>query len=75
MAEEYARDYDLSDTPQVVFLAMLLIDAVKLSILRGWMISIIESTLKALRWTTFQAWVRGNKGRILEARHQDLDSD
>ena len=29
MAEEYARDYNLPEMPQVVFLAMLLNDAVK----------------------------------------------
>jgi len=37
-AEEYARDYEVLELPQVVFLAMLLNDAVKLGVLRGWMI-------------------------------------
>jgi len=54
-AEEYARDYEVSKLPQVVFLAMLLNDAVKLDVLRGWMIGVMESTLKELRWSTFQA--------------------
>ncbi|KAJ8426088.1 LOW QUALITY PROTEIN: hypothetical protein Cgig2_006569 [Carnegiea gigantea] len=38
VAEEYAQDYKVPELPQVVFLAMLLNDAVKLGVLRGWMI-------------------------------------
>jgi len=34
VAEEYARDYNLPKTPQVVFLTMLPKDAVKLGMLR-----------------------------------------
>ncbi|KAJ8424845.1 hypothetical protein Cgig2_030072 [Carnegiea gigantea] len=57
--EKYARDYDLPEIPQVVFFAMLLNDAVKLE----------------LQWSTFEAWVGRNRGRILEARCQEMDVD
>ncbi|KAJ8422197.1 hypothetical protein Cgig2_000662 [Carnegiea gigantea] len=65
--EEYARDYDVPELPQVVFLAMLLNDVVKLIVLRRWMIMVMESALKELQWSAFQAWVGRNRGRILEA--------
>jgi len=55
MAKQYAQDYDLDETSQVVFLAMLLNDAVKLGVLYGWLIGIMESALKELRWSIFQA--------------------
>ncbi|KAJ8427690.1 hypothetical protein Cgig2_003601 [Carnegiea gigantea] len=50
---------------------MLLNDVVKLSVLRGWMMGETESTLKELRWSTFQVWVGRNRGRILEACRQE----
>ena len=50
VAGEYTQDYEVPELPQVVFLAMLLNDVVKLSVLRGWMIRVMESTLKELRW-------------------------
>ena len=50
-----ARDYEVPELSQVVLLAMLLNDAVKLDVLRRWMIAVMESTLKELQWTTFQA--------------------
>jgi len=52
-AEEAARDFGLLEMPQVVFLAILLNDAVKLGVLCGWMIGIMELALKELRWSTF----------------------
>ncbi|KAJ8423769.1 hypothetical protein Cgig2_023009 [Carnegiea gigantea] len=52
-----ARDFELPKIPQVVFLAMLFNDTVKLGILRGLMIGIMELTLKELRWSTLQEWV------------------
>ncbi|KAJ8432401.1 hypothetical protein Cgig2_010003 [Carnegiea gigantea] len=55
--EEYAWHYKVPELPQVVFLEMLLNDAVKLGILCGWMIEIMESALKELQCSTFQAWV------------------
>ncbi|KAJ8441254.1 LOW QUALITY PROTEIN: hypothetical protein Cgig2_000627 [Carnegiea gigantea] len=42
--------------PEVVLLAMLLNDIVKLGVLCGWMIGIMESAFKKLQWSTFQAW-------------------
>ena len=54
---------------------MLLNDAMKLGILHGWMIGVMESAFKELRWSTFQAWVGHNRGRILEARRQEALSD
>ncbi|KAJ8438742.1 hypothetical protein Cgig2_020297 [Carnegiea gigantea] len=70
-----AKDYEVPELPQVVFLTMFLNDAVKLDILRGWMIKVMESALKELRWSTFQAWIEHNRGRILEARQQEALSD
>ncbi|KAJ8425254.1 hypothetical protein Cgig2_015861 [Carnegiea gigantea] len=46
--------------PQVVFMAILPNDAVKLSVLSGWMIS---------------AWTGCNRGRITEACRQEASSD
>ena len=48
-AEEYVRDYEVPELPQVVLLVMLLNDAVKLGTLHGWMIGVMESALKELR--------------------------
>ncbi|KAJ8429900.1 hypothetical protein Cgig2_008785 [Carnegiea gigantea] len=62
-AEEAARDFSLLEMPQVVFLVMLLNDAVKLGVLRKWMIGIMESALKELRWSPFQAWADPRLGR------------
>ncbi|KAJ8436130.1 hypothetical protein Cgig2_001157 [Carnegiea gigantea] len=75
MAEEYAQDYEAPELPQVVFMVMLLNDAVKLAVLRGWMIVVMESALKELRWNAFQAWTGRNRGRIMEARRQEASSD
>ncbi|KAJ8426849.1 hypothetical protein Cgig2_006524 [Carnegiea gigantea] len=61
-AEEYAREYEVPELLQEVFLAMLLNDAVKLGVLRGWMIGVMESALKELRWSTFQACIGRNRG-------------
>ena len=74
-AEEATRDFSLPDIPQVVFLAMLLNDAMKLGVLRGWIIGIIELALKELQWSTFQAWVGCNKSNILRACRLEADSD
>ncbi|KAJ8424704.1 hypothetical protein Cgig2_025453 [Carnegiea gigantea] len=54
---------------------MLHNDVVKLGVLCGWMIGIMESTLKELWWSTFQAWLGCNRGRILEARRQEALND
>ncbi|KAJ8434485.1 hypothetical protein Cgig2_032662 [Carnegiea gigantea] len=54
---------------------MLLIDAVKLGILRGRMIGVMKSALKELRWSTFQACVARNRGRILGTHRQEASSD
>ncbi|KAJ8429284.1 LOW QUALITY PROTEIN: hypothetical protein Cgig2_016322 [Carnegiea gigantea] len=67
-AEEYAPNYEVPELLQVVFLVMLLNDAMKLGVLRGWMIGLMETALKELWWSTFQTWVGG---RILEARRQE----
>jgi len=75
VAEEYAREYDLPKTSQVVFLAMLLCDAMKLDVLCGWMIDMMEYALIEMRWNTFQAWVGRNRDRILKARLEEVDSD
>ena len=53
MVEEYARDYEASELTQVVFMAILLNNAVKLGVLSGWMILVMESALKELWWNAF----------------------
>ncbi|KAJ8439000.1 hypothetical protein Cgig2_012996 [Carnegiea gigantea] len=53
-AKEYAQDYEVPELPQVVFLAMLLNNVVKLDVPRRRMIEVMESALKELRWSTFQ---------------------
>ena len=55
MAEEYAQDYEVPKLPLVVFMEMLLNDAVKLNVLSRWMIVVMEAALKELRWNAFQA--------------------
>ncbi|KAJ8435059.1 LOW QUALITY PROTEIN: hypothetical protein Cgig2_015564 [Carnegiea gigantea] len=72
-AEEAARDFDLLEISQLVFLAMLLNDAVKLGILRRWIIGIMELALKEL--CTFQAWLGRNRSDILWAHRPDIDCD
>ena len=47
-AEEAVRDFELLEMPQVVFLLMILNDAIKLGILCGWMIGMLELALKEL---------------------------
>ncbi|KAJ8426919.1 hypothetical protein Cgig2_010437 [Carnegiea gigantea] len=54
--EEATRNFRLPEMPQVMFLAMLLNDVVMLGILRGWLIDVMESAFKELRWSIFQAW-------------------
>ncbi|KAJ8434782.1 hypothetical protein Cgig2_033732 [Carnegiea gigantea] len=63
VAKEYAQDYEVPEFPQVVFLAMLYNDTVKLGVLRGWMIG-------ELQWSALQVWVGCNRGGIMEARQQ-----
>jgi len=46
--KETTRDFEVAEVPQVVFVAMLLNDAVKLSILHGWMTGMMESALTEL---------------------------
>jgi len=53
---------------------MLLNDTVNLGVLRGWMIGVMESALKELRWSTFQAWVGRNRSKILEDCCQETGS-
>ncbi|KAJ8444774.1 hypothetical protein Cgig2_011736 [Carnegiea gigantea] len=68
VAKEATRDFKLPEMPEVVFVMMLLNDAVKLGVLCGWIIGMIKLALKELRWSTFQAWVWRNRSRHLEAR-------
>ncbi|KAJ8423521.1 hypothetical protein Cgig2_011982 [Carnegiea gigantea] len=74
MVEEYARDYDVPELPQV-FLAMLLNDAMKLSVLRGWMIGVMELALKELRCSVFQAWVAHNRASSGSEEEDSSGSD
>ncbi|KAJ8444463.1 hypothetical protein Cgig2_024027 [Carnegiea gigantea] len=74
-AEGAARDFLLPKMAQVVFLEMLLNDAVKLGVLRRWMIDIMESALKELRWSTFEEWLWCNRDNILRAHRLEIDSN
>ena len=75
VAEEYAQDYEVPELPQAIFMAMLLNDIVKLGVLSGWMILVMELALKELRWNAFQALTGCNRGRIMEARRHEASSD
>ena len=68
---EYAHDYEVPELPQVVFMEMLLNDAITLGVLSGWMILMIESAVKELRWNAFQVWPGCNRGKIMEGRRQE----
>ncbi|KAJ8437497.1 hypothetical protein Cgig2_007474 [Carnegiea gigantea] len=74
VAEEHAQIYELPILPQVVFLAMLLNDAVNLGVLSGRMIAVMESVLTELQWNGFQPWTGRNSGRIMEGRRQQETS-
>ncbi|KAJ8431095.1 hypothetical protein Cgig2_007511 [Carnegiea gigantea] len=54
---------------------MLLNTTMKLGVLRGWMIDIMESALKELWWSTFEEWVQCNRNNILRAHRSETDSD
>ena len=54
---------------------MLLNNVVKLGVLHKWMIDIMESALKELRWSTFEEWGRHNKDNILRAHHSEANND
>jgi len=56
-----AQDFLLPEIPEVVFYAMLLNDVVKMGVLCGGMIDIMESTLVELPWSTFKEWVWRNR--------------
>ncbi|KAJ8438772.1 hypothetical protein Cgig2_009890 [Carnegiea gigantea] len=70
--EEAAHNFGLSEMVQVVFLAMLLNDAVTLGVLRGWLIDIMESALKELCWSIFQAWGYG-RGLEVDPQWSEMD--
>ncbi|KAJ8430171.1 hypothetical protein Cgig2_028057 [Carnegiea gigantea] len=74
-AEEAARDFLLLKIPQFVFYVMVLNNVVKLGVLSGGIIEILESALVELRWSTFQKWVWCNKGNILRAHHLEPNTD
>ena len=54
---------------------MLLNDAVKLAVLRGWMVNIMELALKESQWSTVEEWVRRNRDNILWAHRSETDID
>ena len=70
MEKEYAQIYELPELPQVVFRAMLLNDTMKLSVLSGRIIVVMESVLMELQWNAFQVWTGRNSSRTMEARRQ-----
>ncbi|KAJ8424173.1 hypothetical protein Cgig2_003016 [Carnegiea gigantea] len=73
-AEGDARYFHLPELPQVKFYTMLLNEAARLGMLGRWTVDIMESALTELRWSTFKVWVPHNRGKILEARHQEVAS-
>ncbi|KAJ8422466.1 hypothetical protein Cgig2_017473 [Carnegiea gigantea] len=66
--EEYTQDFEVPELPQVVFLAMLLNDAVKLKVLRQ-----MDDCGNGVG--PQGEWMGRNKGRIKEARRQEVSSD
>ncbi|KAJ8431879.1 hypothetical protein Cgig2_001571 [Carnegiea gigantea] len=62
VAKEYAQDYEVPELHQVLFMAMPLNDAVRLGMLSGWIIAVMDSALKELRWNAFQAWTGRDSG-------------
>jgi len=73
--EETIWDFYLPEIPQVVFFAMVLNDAVKIGVLHRWMITIIESALKELRWSIFEECLQCKSDDILEAHHSETDNN
>ncbi|KAJ8439996.1 hypothetical protein Cgig2_022678 [Carnegiea gigantea] len=65
VVEKCARDYDLFQIPQVVFLTMLLNDAVKLGVLCGWMIGIMESQRVAVEHLPGMGRVPRDEGGVV----------
>ncbi|KAJ8426177.1 hypothetical protein Cgig2_021031 [Carnegiea gigantea] len=66
--KEYARDYEVPKLSQVIFLAMLLSNVVKLGVPHGWMIGVMESALKEL-----QSW--HPYGRSLESALKSFERE
>jgi len=53
--EEAVRDFDIPEIIQATFYAMVVNNAVELSIVNRDMAGALRSTLKGLRWTTFKS--------------------
>ncbi|KAJ8422576.1 hypothetical protein Cgig2_027657 [Carnegiea gigantea] len=67
-ADEAACDFDIPEIVQAMFYAMLVNDAVDLSVVRRDMAGDLKSTLNGLRWTTFESWLSVNKHAFLEVQ-------
>ncbi|KAJ8433501.1 LOW QUALITY PROTEIN: hypothetical protein Cgig2_018035 [Carnegiea gigantea] len=65
-AEETACDFNIPEIVQATFYAILVNDAVELFVLSREMVGDLKSTLKGLRWTTFESWMSVNKPALLE---------
>ena len=67
-AEEAACDFDIPEIIQATFYAILLNNAVELSVVSRDMIGDLKSTLKGLRLTTFESWLSINKRALLKVQ-------
>jgi len=54
-AEEAAHDFDIPEIVQATFYAMVVNDVVELSVVSRDIARALKSTLKGLRWTTFES--------------------
>ncbi|KAJ8438624.1 hypothetical protein Cgig2_017962 [Carnegiea gigantea] len=66
--DEAACDFDIPEIVQATFYAMVVKDAVQLSVLSRDLAGNLKSTLKGLRWTIFKSWLNVNKHALLEVQ-------
>ncbi|KAJ8433285.1 hypothetical protein Cgig2_014194 [Carnegiea gigantea] len=67
-AEEAACEFDIPEIIQATFYAMVVSDAMELSAASRDMVGDLKSTLKGLRWITFESWLSVNKHPLLEVQ-------
>ena len=53
-AEGTAADFELPEMVQAIFYAMLLNEAIELSVVRGFIVEGLKSALMGLRWSSFE---------------------
>ncbi|KAJ8424442.1 hypothetical protein Cgig2_003900 [Carnegiea gigantea] len=69
-AKEVARDFNIPEIVEATFYTMVVNDVVELSVVSRDVAGDLKSTLKGLRWTTFESWLSVNKRALLEAQRR-----